>query len=481
MRKQPLCDIYYYNFPCCNVSTFKYHLGPARPFPVPRTSANQTAPLICGTLDAPLDHNDKSSNKTVTLELAKIEGKSKPWGWKSVLFNPGGPGENSLDAIANIGPELHAILGDKIDLVTFNTRGVGNTVPFSCYNTDAERLAALDSCYAYMNKTGDLYGTAFITRDMMQIVDALGGDGLLHYWGEWLLPCFSYGTALGATVAAMFPDRVGSVTLDGVLNPYHDDMKIADADKTLSGFCSSCLDAPDLCKLSHLASLGPELEATLYSLLDDLKYHPIPLGSALMEYQINITASAENLADFSSASPTAKESTQGIKCSDKTIRAATFEQFEPVIDIAYNLSRFRGDINVRANMQCAQWDKRMSAKGRCEGNLHVRTQSPFYPCPAVPFISARNASEAFEWSVLLRHDGYGHASIGQPSICTGMVVRDYFLDGTLPEERKVCEPSIPPFSGDTWEEDFPSTPIRRRRACGDVKGIDGASSEDATS
>lgn len=30
----------------------------------------------------------------------------------------------------------------------------------------------------------------------------------------------SYGTALGATLAAMFPDRMNRVVLDGVLNPH---------------------------------------------------------------------------------------------------------------------------------------------------------------------------------------------------------------------------------------------------------------------
>ena len=35
-----------------------------------------------------------------------------------------------------------------------------------------------------MNETGNLYGTSFIARDMMQIVDALSEDGLLHYWGR---------------------------------------------------------------------------------------------------------------------------------------------------------------------------------------------------------------------------------------------------------------------------------------------------------
>lgn len=30
----------------------------------------------------------------------------------------------------------------------------------------------------------------------------------------------SYGTLLGATVAAMFPDRIGAMVLDGVINPF---------------------------------------------------------------------------------------------------------------------------------------------------------------------------------------------------------------------------------------------------------------------
>ena len=30
----------------------------------------------------------------------------------------------------------------------------------------------------------------------------------------------SYGTGLGATIAAMFPDRIGKMILDGVLNPH---------------------------------------------------------------------------------------------------------------------------------------------------------------------------------------------------------------------------------------------------------------------
>lgn len=41
----------------------------------------------------------------------------------------------------------------------------------------------VEECYQKNNVTGQLLSTAFVARDMMQIVDALGEDGMLRYWG----------------------------------------------------------------------------------------------------------------------------------------------------------------------------------------------------------------------------------------------------------------------------------------------------------
>lgn len=83
---------------------------------------------------------------------------------------------------------------------------------FSCYDSIAERTAdgvryppvwggesdvsfsqsfqrakiTVDRCFNHESTKdiGSLIGTAFVARDMMQIVDALEDDGLLRYWGR---------------------------------------------------------------------------------------------------------------------------------------------------------------------------------------------------------------------------------------------------------------------------------------------------------
>lgn len=71
--------------------------------------------------------------------------------------------------------------------------------------------------------------TAFVARDMLEIVEALDEDGMLRYLGmrpqlgnlARLLISFagtSYGTFLGQTFASMFPDRVDRMYLDAVVD-----------------------------------------------------------------------------------------------------------------------------------------------------------------------------------------------------------------------------------------------------------------------
>lgn len=41
-----------------------------------------------------------------------------------------------------------------------------------------------NKCAEMQNKTGRLISTAFVARDMVEVAEALGEDGMLRYWGE---------------------------------------------------------------------------------------------------------------------------------------------------------------------------------------------------------------------------------------------------------------------------------------------------------
>lgn len=90
--------------------------------------------------------------------------------------------------------------------------GTGDTIPFECYDTETEKQRfatdlsliarpsdkallgrtwarskiAAEKCARKQSKTGELVGTAFVARDMMNVAESLGEDGLLRYWGEFV-------------------------------------------------------------------------------------------------------------------------------------------------------------------------------------------------------------------------------------------------------------------------------------------------------
>ena len=82
---------------------------------------NSTRPFTCGTLIVPLDYTDPASNATLTLDLVKVNATKQP-AKGSILFNPGGLGEEGRDFILQTGDSLLVYTGGVYDLIGFDTR-----------------------------------------------------------------------------------------------------------------------------------------------------------------------------------------------------------------------------------------------------------------------------------------------------------------------------------------------------------------------
>ncbi|KXJ86105.1 TAP-like protein-domain-containing protein [Microdochium bolleyi] len=459
-----------------------------------------TVPVDCSSIEVPLDYTDKVSGRKLKLELVRAPAPKQP-SKGSVLVNFGGPGGEGQKTLLIYAASA---TGGEFDLISFDPRGTGTTMPFTCFD-DPHQLQLMLARYqldppdasdislgttwaqagAWANacadspaakSTAELVGTAFVARDMMQIVDALGGDRMLRYWG------ISYGTTLGATVAAMFPDRVERVLLDGVVNShryYHnsgvDIDQLGMADEAWTGFLEECtLAGPEKCAI---AALAPGDATTLATVLQDAResyrHSPIAVGSTVLTYtavstlyyiftrtldvlaestQILLSIARRDEAGLKAVvefidglGATVTDVTQplyAIKCGDQFPRYNSLEggvlaDIEHYIESSSNF----GNIPTPLSAMCARWP--YQAKERYAGDFQVKTRHPVLFLhntfdAATGRESAYNMSSGFEGSRVVEQVGYGHGTFAQSSECTMKLTREYFLTGKVPEENTKC-------------------------------------------
>ncbi|KAM5463507.1 hypothetical protein MauCBS54593_007501 [Microsporum audouinii] len=472
-----------------------------------------TRPIRCGNLSVPLDYTDRESKAALKLQLLKVPAANSPRKG-TILFNFGGPGLGARASLAGYAKILQTLTGGHYDLIAHDPRGTENTLTFSCFKDDNERLAVIskgryeellspndraplgrlwstasifaDICgrYPEAKERGKLISTSFTARDLMEIVDAVEDDGLLRYWG------LSYGTVLGATVAAMFPDRIDRIVMDGVVN-FHDyynayDVELwADTDKVFSAFLEQCVKSPNECALAHPDLTAQDLEASMYKLLNDIKFRPLVFNNTLIDHSVvkNLirpslyspsswpllslaldSLRSGNLEGFSNlttpllppwAGGILTESPFGIPCSEKETGVDSFDKILPTVKALDKESKLLGQVGIPLAMVCTQWTTK--AKERYTGDFKVKTKFPMLVIgntydPATSFPSARNASSTFQSSMLLEHGGYGHTTLNHASVCTGKAIKDYFMRGILPLPETVCEPAYPPFANKTWND-----------------------------
>lgn len=111
-------------------------------------------------------------------------------------------------------------------------------------------------------------------QESLESKSELDTKGKLVYWG------FSYGTLLGATFASMFPDRVGRVILDGVVDAdyYVSPVwaeSLLDTDAVEASFFHFCYKAGPRCAIYREGDSKADIEARFRSTMQYLKENPI--------------------------------------------------------------------------------------------------------------------------------------------------------------------------------------------------------------
>lgn len=247
-----------------------------------------------------MDWLDPSDGSRVVLAVMRLRATNMTDYRGPVFFNPGGPGGSGIWSMLDHGKHIQTIVGVNHDIVTFDPRGVGASVPrVECWRSGQERTfwglaevgvsdshpgvlydeyaraAAVSSrCEAALAKSGILrhISTASHARDMLEILNRMGHDRL-KYWG------FSYGTILGGTFAAMYPDKVERLVSDGNVdyNEWYRGVHInflRDADKVLDSFYNLCSQAGPI-KCAFYEASPARVEMRFRNLLESLRERPI--------------------------------------------------------------------------------------------------------------------------------------------------------------------------------------------------------------
>src|SRR6185369_7026107 len=187
----------------------------------------------CATLSVPVDYA-KPGGRRISLALDMVPATAPKSQRQGVLLvNPGGPGASGLPLAAEVAQGLSPDVAAQYDIVGFDPRGVGSSVPaLSCdpgffdgprpnyipANPAAEQVL-INRAKTYAADCGKRFGwllphmtTQDTARDMDAIRAAFGVSKINYF-------AFSYGTYLGQVYATLFPDRVRRMVLDSVVDP----------------------------------------------------------------------------------------------------------------------------------------------------------------------------------------------------------------------------------------------------------------------
>ena len=457
----------------------------------PNWSVCEGGVFQCATVQVPVSWAEPKG-KTLGLALIrKVTNKSIG----SLVLNPGGPGGSGYDFLKNNWADIGTNeLRSAYTYVSFDPRGVSRSAGVKCLNSKDTDHLLYDSNNAELGSAEDLkiqrteikkfvaacekntgavlanLDTVSAAKDLEVIRGALG-ESKLNYLG------FSYGTFLGTTYAALFPEKVGRFVLDGAIDPRVSDEQqsvnqLSGFDIALNNYLKDCVDNNIDCpfkgnfwsakaevkqfllkmeKKSLPTSTDRELtiaSATtglIMALYSDT-YWPY-LSHAFAEAKTGDGTTFLSLADFyndrqgdGSYSGNSFEANVAINCLDSRASAtpeAMAKQNARLLAAAPILGRYWQN----GALLCDQWPYPVAsrpdsyaAKG-APTILVVGTTGD----PATPYEQSVDlAHQVLADGFLITFKGEGHTAYGRSNECVSSAVDGFLINGKIPSKEPVC-------------------------------------------
>ena len=468
----------------------------ARPATIAAYDAQKLTWRPCGTgfqcarLLVPFDYQ-RPGWRRFSLPVTKLPASDPARRIGSLVINPGGPGASGVRFVQQAATSIPSAVRARFDLVGFDPRGVGGSVPaihcltgpqldrYFATNDDpvtktqlatvvAQAKLFASGCERHSGGLLPYVGTRNAARDMDVLRAALGGAKLTYYGA-------SYGTYLGAWYAQLFPSHVRALVLDGAVNPDEPAFSMSTIqaqgfEVALRSFTANCVRLP-ACPLGHGtvsagiarlqrllnqttskplisritgqpangAMLLGGVSAALYSKVF-WQYLRAGLASAFAGNGTLMVALADGLME---RGPTGKytnlaDAFTAVSCIDRPWPRSLPAWSSAAAAAAKTAPQF-GAANIWGSLPCAYWPVPAAAPMRLRAAgappiLVVGTTRD----PATPFRSAKALARDLESGVLLGRNGDGHTAYLTGNSCVDTAVDRYLVGLATPRNGMIC-------------------------------------------